>query len=405
MKLDYLKYSVDNVLHRRMRSSLTIISILIGIAAIYALVSFGQGLSIYVEDISTQMGVDKLMIMSKGLQSSGFDLDFYIAKEEVDFLGKIRGIETIVGTYLINAEVEHKKQKRYAFGMSFPTGGKAQEIFKEMMTVDLEKGRFLKDGDTSKVVLGYNYLFDNEIFDRRLVLGDKITVNGVSVEVVGFFEQIGNPQDDSNIYFTEEGLLAIEPDTKDKFQWVLARVASDFNPTEVGERAEEKFRKYKGQKEGQEDFTIQTFEQAMEMFTNIFGIVNGVLVLIALISMVVAAVNIMNTMYTAVLERTQEIGVMKAIGARNSDIMVIFIFESGLLGIIGGLLGIGLGYLISSGGGAIAAGAGYTMLQPAFPWQLTLGCLLFAFFVGAFSGFFPARQASKLKPVDALRYE
>ena len=113
----------------------------------------------------------------------------------------------------------------------------------------------------------------------------------------------------------------------------------------------------------------------------------------------------MNTMYTAVLERTKEIGIMKAIGAKNKSILFIFIFESGLLGIIGGGLGVMSGYIIAKIGGMIAAASGYSMLQPSFPIYLTLGCLLFAFFVGAGSGFFPAVQASKLKPVDSLRYE
>lgn len=96
---------------------------------------------------------------------------------------------------------------------------------------------------------------------------------------------------------------------------------------------------------------------------------------------------------------------MKAIGARNGDILTIFIFESGFLGMVGGFVGVLLGYSISKIGGAIAASSGFKMLQPTFPWHLTFGCIFFAFFVGAVSGILPAWQASKLKPVDALRYE
>lgn len=133
--------------------------------------------------------------------------------------------------------------------------------------------------------------------------------------------------------------------------------------------------------------------------------INGILVLIALISLVVAAVNIMNTMYTSVLERTREIGVMKAIGAKNNDILFIFVFESGFLGMIGGILGVIFGYIIARSGGAIAAANGYALLQPAFPLWLVIVCIVFAFMVGAGSGLLPARQASKLRPVDALRYQ
>ena len=143
----------------------------------------------------------------------------------------------------------------------------------------------------------------------------------------------------------------------------------------------------------------------MEMFGTFISVINGILILIALISVIVASVNIMNTMYTSVLERTREIGIMKAIGARNSNIRTIFIFESGLLGIVGGILGELLGYGISSAGGYAAKMAGFSSLQPYFSPYLIVGCLIFSFLVGAFSGLFPAIQASKLKPVDALRYE
>jgi putative ABC transport system permease protein len=120
---------------------------------------------------------------------------------------------------------------------------------------------------------------------------------------------------------------------------------------------------------------------------------------------VVAAVNIMNTMYTAVLERTGEIGIMKAVGARNSDILFIFVFEAGLLGAMGGVLGVILGYIVAKIGGGIAAASGFSLLQPIFPWTLVLGCIVFAFLVGAGAGIMPAYKASRLRPVEALRYE
>jgi len=96
---------------------------------------------------------------------------------------------------------------------------------------------------------------------------------------------------------------------------------------------------------------------------------------------------------------------MKAIGARNRSILFIFVFESGFLGLMGGVIGVLLGYFVASTGGAIAANAGYQMLKPIFPLYLTVGCLVFSFAIGAVSGVLPAIQASKQKPVDALRYE
>jgi putative ABC transport system permease protein len=112
----------------------------------------------------------------------------------------------------------------------------------------------------------------------------------------------------------------------------------------------------------------------------------------------------MNTMYTSVLERRKEIGIIKAIGGRNSDVMIIFMIESGLLGMIGGIIGIilgaGLGLLVQ----VIATIAlGTTLIQATFPWYLLIGALAFSFLLGSLAGTYPAYQASKLPPVEALR--
>lgn len=114
----------------------------------------------------------------------------------------------------------------------------------------------------------------------------------------------------------------------------------------------------------------------------------------------------MNTMYTAVIERTKEIGTMKAVGARNSDVLLVFLFESGLLGFVGGAIGIVIGYGLGKSAeyGATMA-LGTDLLQASFPLYLILGALAFSFVIGTLSGILPAMQAAKLKPADALRYE
>jgi putative ABC transport system permease protein len=111
-------------------------------------------------------------------------------------------------------------------------------------------------------------------------------------------------------------------------------------------------------------------------------------------------------MYTATLERTNEIGIMKAVGAKNSDIMQIFLIESGVIGLLGGILGIIIGIVLSKIVEFIGKNfLGTTLLSAYFQWYLILGALAFAFLVGMSSGVMPAIQASKMKPVDALRYE
>jgi len=403
MNPEIIKYALLNLKNRKLRSGLTVLSILIGITAIYALVSFGVGLQNFVNDIAEEAGVDKLFIQGKGIGAPGTDENFRIPKDDIDFVEKINGVQEISGLYLDTVEVKKDRQKKFVFGTGFDTT--KIQLIEEVFTVGVEKGRQLKKDDLDKVVLGNNYQEKTTIFRNPVRLGEKIEINGEIFEVVGFYEKIGNPQDDSNVYFAYEGFEDLFPDNKDQFGWAVIKANRNTNPTLLAERVTDKLRKHKGQKEGKEDFFVQSFEDALETFNNILAVLNGILVLIAFVSLIVAAVNTINTMYTAVLERTKEIGIMKSIGARNSDILSIFIFESGFLGMIGGILGVSLGFLISITGGAIAAQAGFSFLEPAFPIWLTLGSIIFAFGVGAASGSLPAYRASKLKPVDALRYE
>jgi len=403
MKIGELKYSLQNLVHRKLRSFLSVLSILIGITAIFALVSFGLGMKDYTETLAQEAGTNKIFIQGRGPGVPGIDPNFFFTSEEINFIEKINGVDVVLGMYVATPEIEFKKQKKFAFLVGVDPDKK--DFMDEVFTVTVEKGRHLKDGDLNKVVLGYAYQFDKKFFARSVELGDKVKIDGNQFEIVGFYEEVGNPQDDSNIYLSEEAFELIFPEKINKYGTIMMSSLKSVNTGDLADKIEDKFRKYRGQKKGKEDFFVQTFEDAFEIFSNILNIINGILVLIALVSLIVAAVNIMNTMYTAVLERTKEIGVMKAVGAKNSNIMLIFVVESGLLGTVGGIIGILFGYGIAKLGGVAIAAAGYGFMSPIFPWYLTAGCIFFAFFVGSVSGLLPAYQASQLKPVDALRYE
>lgn len=403
MNIDNFIYSINNLWHRKTRSFLTVLSILIGIMAIFGIISFGIGIRSYMDKIAEQAGTDKLFLQAKGIGGPTSDPVFYLSKDDLDFVGRIKGVQDITGMYFSVVEIKYNKEIKYQFMIGFDMD--KIYIFKETGDIKVVKGRELKPGELGKVVLGYNYQFENKNFKRAIKLGDKVEINGISYDVVGFFSEAGNPQDDAQIYVTNEQYELLYPEKKNKFSYSIIKAEKGVDPSLLADRITEKLRKHKGQEKGKEDFYVQTFSDLLETFGNIINILNGVLILIAFVSLIVAFVNIMNTMYTAVLERTQEIGIMKAIGASNQEIINIFVLESGLLGFIGGVTGVIAGYFIASTGGAIAAGYGYSLLKPIFPWYLTLGCILFATLVGILAGLLPAYQASKLKPVDALRYE
>ena len=158
-------------------------------------------------------------------------------------------------------------------------------------------------------------------------------------------------------------------------------------------------------KRDDENFQVLSASQIAEQINSVLGIIQVVLIGIAAISLVVGGIGIMNSMYTSVLERTKEIGIMKSIGARNSDILMLFLLESGFIGLIGGVFGVLLGSGIGILVGKAAASAGYGILKIKISFGLIMFGLAFAIIIGMISGALPARQASKLKPVDALRYE
>jgi putative ABC transport system permease protein len=373
--------------------------------AIFILMSFGQGLVNYMNEMSEDMGADKIMIMPMaGVSGTGSN---YLTKDDLDFIKKQRGVAEATTMMMKQAEVKIDKDKlgKWVFIAGMPTDPSEQRLVEEAFAgYDILKGRNLKDGDSKKAVLGYNYMIPDKIFSKALNTGDKIYIQDEHFEVVGFYEEVGTPQDDSNVYLTNEAVKELF-DIGDEYGYIFVKAEKNENPSELADKLQEKLRKYKGEEEGQETFYVQSFEKIMETFETVLLILNSILVIIAGISVLVAAVNIMNAMYTAVLERTKEIGIMKAIGAKNSTILFIFFFESGMLGLIGGGIGIILGYIISKIAEFIIAAAGYSFLKPYFPWWLIVGCLLFSFMVGAASGYFPAKAASRLKPVDALRYE
>ncbi|MDO8480222.1 MAG: ABC transporter permease [Nanoarchaeota archaeon] len=403
MNLDIFKYSLSNLAHRKTRSLLTSLSILIGIMAIYALVSFGLGLQAYVDSLAEEAGVDKLFVQARGIGAPGTDENFQLTQDDAEFISKIRGTDEVAPLYMKAGKIAWKDEQKYRYLIGFDL--KQEELVSQTFATHVVAGRQLRKGETDAVALGYNYQLPQKVFKKKISVGDTIELNGKELKVVGFYSEVGNPSDDANIYISKEGFEELYPETKDTYGWMVVRASADTPAEELADRITERLRKHKGQEEGKEDFFVQTFADALATFNAIINVLKGILYLIGLISVIVAGVNIMNTMYTAVLERTKEIGIMKAIGAANHTILLVFIFESGFLGLVGGVLGVLLGWMVASVGGAAAAASGFALLKPVFPWYLTFGCIGFAFLVGAVSGILPAKQAAALRPVESLRYE
>ncbi len=401
---DYFKYALSNLRHRKLRSWLTVVGIFIGIAAVVSLISLGQGLQNYISQQFEQLGGDKIIVQAKGIgpPGSATNEEIILKEKDVKLIKKITGVEDAAGVLMKSEPVEFNKEKKIV--MLYGLNEDYLKLFGEIDATKIVEGRQLKNDDKSKAVVGYNHLF-GDTWEKQAVLGNKLKILNKQFEIVGVVKKQGNPFDDNSVWLKKE-MLAEIAGVKDEESLITAKTEKGYDPEKVAGEIKRKLRKERGEKEGQETFSVQTSSQLLQTFSNIFLVVQAVFVGIAAISLVVGGIGIMNTMYTSVLERTKEIGIMKAVGARNSDVLLIFLMESGLLGLVGGLIGVlagmGIGRLVE----LIAAQAfGSGMIQAAFPWYLIAGALAFSFLVGSFAGLLPAMQAARMRPVDALRYE
>ncbi|HPX74723.1 MAG: macrolide transporter ATP-binding /permease protein [Candidatus Diapherotrites archaeon ADurb.Bin253] len=396
---ELINYSLRNIKQRKTRSAFTIISILVGITTIFIFVSFGMGLFNYIEEMSSASSANKVLIQPKGF-GGGMDGAFAFSEDEVRVVESTSGVYSATGVYLKNAEIEKSGVKKYVSILGYDP---KKPLMSDVFTLNVYTGRELQPGDRG-VVLGYNYLLPNKIFSKPYELNDNIILNGRKVKVIGFYASVGNAPDDSQIYVTNDFMEELYSNSSLSYNWIIAKVDTK-NIDRVVKDIEKNLRKERGQDQGKEDFFVQSFDDMIESYSTALDIVIWFIVLIALISVFVSAINTANTMITSVLERVKEIGVMKSIGAKDSEIFAIFLFESSFLGFIAGVLGVIFGVALSFLGGKIIESVGYGFLQPAFPAWLFIACIVFATLTGAISGALPSRSASKVNPVDALRYE
>ena len=403
---DYFLIIWRNFTRRKVRSWLTIIGVLIGITAVVALISVAQGLENAITEQFEMMGTDKLMVTPGGGSGMGSMYGAFsptvLTNGDIDTIKKSRGIDVVGGMYYKTGKVKFRDETKYTFVIGMPTDESAK-IIEDMQGFGADKGRMVEKGDEGSVSVGW-LLWGGDFFKQKINIGDKLFIEDKEFKVVGLISKVGNRGDDSQIYITLDSAWDIYG-VDDEYSMLWAQVKEGFTPEEVAENVKKDLREARDEEKGEEGFSVQTFEQLLQQVGTILSVVSAVLITIAAISLLVGGVGIMNSMYTSVLERTREIGIMKAVGAKNSHIMILFLIESGTLGLVGGIIGVIFGIAISKGVEAIAVASGIEILKIAITPQLVLGALFFSFVVGALSGALPARTASKLRPVDALRYE
>ncbi|MFH1072437.1 MAG: ABC transporter permease [Nanoarchaeota archaeon] len=402
---DYVRLAISNLMKRRLRSWLTMLGVIIGIAAVISLIGIGEGLRLFVTNQFNVAGADVLTIQASGTGQGppGTGVVNPLTTTQLERIRDINGVKTALGRIIQGANVEFNDKTQLGFLASMPDSPYRKDV-EEIISYKVEQGRLLKDGDNTRIVVGNDFTNEDR-YGKKVEIGSTLLIEGKPFTVVGILKKKGSFTIDSAILMNEDVMRTTAGRQKEEYDIIAAQADKGVLPKDVKENIEKVLRKERNVKVGEEDFTVETSESALRNLNSTLFAIQLFVYIIAGISIIVGGIGITNTMYTAVLERINDIGTMKAIGARNSDIFTIFFAESGLIGMIGGAIGIALGYMLAQ---AMAAGAraalGLDMIQAhVSPW-LVLGALLFSFIVGTLAGLLPAYQASKLNPVDALNY-
>ncbi|MFQ5531411.1 MAG: ABC transporter permease [Candidatus Nanoarchaeia archaeon] len=403
---DYFALALGNLKHRGLRSWLTILGIFIGIAAVVALISMGQALQTAVTGQFAGLSVDRLTIQNKG---SGFGPPGSTVVEklndnDLEVIKNINGVDKVVTRLIRVANIEYNDVAGFSFIADIPQDKELANFIYESFSFEALDGRLLKEGDSGKVVLGNHFVKESQSdFGKLVKVGKKILINGKDFEIIGILKETGSFQlNDVAFVITEDLEEVLE--IKDEIDLIVVQVQDKDEIEDVAKRIEDSLRRDRNEKLGEESFEVETPIQTLGSINTILNIINLIVVGIAALSLVVGGVGIANTMYTSVVERTKEIGVMKAVGAKNQDVLILFLIEAGLLGLVGGIVGAVIGLVGAVGISNLANNAlGVSSFAVIVSYPLLAGAIGFSFFVGILSGILPAIQASKLNVVDALR--
>jgi putative ABC transport system permease protein len=382
------------------RSFLTTIGIVIGVASVITMVSLARGASAKVENEISSLGNNLLIVVPGGGGRNGpsnaqpFEMSDSRAISE-----HVRGIAAVAPSAGTSARVVFGP-KNWSTGVT----GATNDYF-QVRSWGVALGREFTEGElrSGATVCILGETVRRELFGTTEGLGERIRVANVSCEVIGVLESrgrstFGQDQDDflvMPLVTVQRRLLGTQS------IGLIAVSAREGTPTTVVQAdIEALMRERRRLRAGEEnDFTVRDLQEVTQMVSMVGGVLTALLGAIAAVSLLVGGIGIMNIMLVSVTERTREIGIRLAIGARAREILLQFLIESIVLSLFGGLIGIGLGL----SGSALAArvmGIPFT-----FGTDVVGGAFLFAAIVGVFFGWYPARRASRLDPIEALRHE
>ena len=388
----------------KLRSALTMLGIIIGVAAVIAMVSVGMGVKSNVEDSMASLGSNMLIVTpgaanSGGIRGAAGSRETLKYDDAVAIKKKIKNIDYVSPIVQRSYQIVYGNQSWNTVVM-----GVTPE-YMSIRSLTLTVGTFISQTDNDKrqrvAVIGPTVAAN--LFGSQNPIGKNIRIHNQPFKIIGVLaskgqSSMGQDQDDVVIVplMTEqERLLGIT-----HVQMINLQVTEASKIVQVQSEVESLLRQRHHIQNGKDnDFTVNNLTSLIETVTQQTTMLTILLGSIAGISLLVGGIGIMNIMMVSVTERTREIGIRKALGATFGNIMLQFLIESVVMGVVGGILGIGLGYVTSV---AISHFGDFKTVITAMPILVSFS---FAVGIGLFFGIYPARKAAKLDPIDALRYE
>lgn len=383
----------------KMRSLLTMLGVIIGVGSVITLVSIGEGVKSSISEQIQGLG-SNLVLVTPGKGAVGMNASSMgAAVSELSYEDALavernsEAVNSVAPLIESGANVEYQGETKATL-LSGTT-----ESYGEVRNSPLAAGDFFTTGD----IRGYRHVavigdtVSRKIFGRENPVGKNIMLNKVGFEVIGVMEKKGPTLtiDNDDRVFIPITVAEEMLDTNQVNMMFVQAGGPDLVSTAVAET-----RKIIGTRHRKNDFVVSEQEDILNTFQGIMGTLTGMLGGIAGVSLVVGGIGIMNIMLVTVTERTREIGIRKAVGAKKRDIMFQFLLESIFISALGGMLGIAAGFL-----GARLLDRVIPRLPTVIsPWSI-VAAFIFALLVGLFFGIYPARKAARLDPIQALRYE
>ncbi len=398
------KMSVRALRRNLLRTLLTMLGIIIGVGSVIAMVSIGNGAKAQVEAQIASMGQNVILILSGNVSRGGFSMGFGSAPSltKEDFAALRREVSNISG---VSPEVRSFAQVAVGNQNNNVQVQGVSEDYVDIRAWPVAQGANFTESDVrnaGKVAL-IGQTTAKSLFGDADAVGQVMRIKNAPYVVVGVLtakgmNMMGNDQDDIVLIPYTSAMVRLSGGTA--FRSFLVQATSPELLTDAQSQITDLLRQRHRIGIGKDDdFIVRTQQEIAEMATSTSKVMTVLLGSIAGVSLLVGGIGIMNIMLVSVTERTREIGLRMAVGARNRDILSQFLIEAVTLSLAGGLIGIGLGV---GGARAVSANFGWTTLVS--PDSILLA-FAFSAFIGVFFGFYPARKAARLDPIEALRYE